>query len=321
MSVVVQVQGLSKSFGNQPALKQVSLEIPAGSVFALLGENGAGKSTLIKVLLGLESPDQGATHVLGQDSRRDSDRIRKQVGYVPERPALYEWMTVEEIGWFTSGFYPPGFLERYMEQVQAFGLPTRQRLRSLSKGMRAKVMLALALGHNPELLILDEPTSGLDTLVRREFLESMVERAADGKTVLISSHQIHEVERVADEVAILHQGQLVVCDRLEKLKTEVEQWTVAFDDAQGEPPRIPGELLRQRMRSRQWQLTVRNVSEAERLLFERHVAVKEVERRTPTLEEIFVAFVAPESETTASFTEFAPSDTASPNTAYGQSFP
>ncbi len=220
MSAVIRLEHVVKRYGDVLALSDVSLEVPPGVVFALLGENGAGKSTAIRILLGLEEPDAGRAKVLGLDSRRQSLEIRRSVGYVSERPTLYEWMTVDEIGWFTAGFYADGFLPRYRALVQQYQLPPQKKLKALSKGMRAKVALALALGHDPDLLVLDEPTSGLDTLVRREFLESMVDRAATGKTVFLSSHQIHEVERVADFVAILHGGELVVVERLEQLKAE-----------------------------------------------------------------------------------------------------
>ncbi len=134
------------------------------------------------------------------------------MGYVPERPTLYEWMTVDEIGWFSAGFYGEGFLPEYARLAAEFALPGKKKISDLSKGMRAKVLLSLALANRPELLILDEPTSGLDAMVRREFLESMVDRAAAGKTVFLSSHQIAEVERVADIVAILRKGKLILVE-------------------------------------------------------------------------------------------------------------
>ena len=132
-------------------------------------------------------------------------------------------MTVEEIGWFTAGFYGPGFLPEYAKLVAQFGLPPRKKLKTLSKGTHAKVVLSLALAHQPELLILDEPTSGLDAMVRREFLESMVDRAAGGQTVFLSSHQIAEVERVADIVAILRKGKLLLVEPLDELKAQVRK--------------------------------------------------------------------------------------------------
>jgi ABC-2 type transport system ATP-binding protein len=202
MESVIRLRGVTKRYGAQTALDRVSLEVPPGVVFALLGENGAGKTTAIRLMLGLAESNEGDVTVLSLDSKRRGQEVRGRVGYVPEPPTLYEWMTVSEIGWFTAGFYGAGFLERYLGLASGYRLPLSRKIKSLSKGMRAKVSLALALAHEPELLILDEPTSGLDTLVRREFMEGMIDIAAAGRTVLLSSHQIGEVERVADIVAI-----------------------------------------------------------------------------------------------------------------------
>lgn len=291
MNAVVQLEKVSKRFGSEVALDEVSLEVPAGTVFALLGENGAGKTTAIRILLGLLRPDAGQSRVLGLSSGRQGLEIRRKVGYVPERPTLYEWMTVGEIGWFAAGFYPDGYLSRYRELAAGFHLPEKKKLAALSKGMRAKVALALAMAHDPELLVLDEPTSGLDTLVRREFLESMVDRAAQGKTVLLSSHQIGEVERVADVVAIIRQGQLVAVQRLDEMKAQIRELTITMANGQPEPPSLEGEVLVRRQKLRQWQVLVRGGGDEAVQTLRGNPAVQAVEARTPSLEEIFVAYV------------------------------
>ncbi len=300
MATAIRLDHVTKRFGSQLALDDVSLEVAPGTVFALLGENGAGKSTTIRLLLGLAEPDAGHASVFGMESVKHSLEIRRCVGYVAERPTLYDWMTVDEIGWFTAGFYGGKFLATYAELIKRFSLPTHKKLKTLSKGMRAKVALALAMGHDPELLILDEPTSGLDTMVRREFLESMVDRAASGKTVFLSSHQIHEVERVADIVGIMRQGKLIVVERLEKLKAEVQELTITLSDASAVPPLVAGELLRQRRRSRQWQLLVRNGERESLQRLSEHEAVENIEVRTPSLEEIFVAYMRNDGDSSTS---------------------
>lgn len=180
MTTVIKLDRVTKRFGGQLALDRVSLEVPAGVVFAILGENGAGKSTAIKIMLGLAEAEQGTAKVLGCNSATHGVEIRRRIGYVAERPTLYEWLSVEQIGWFTAGFYPDGFEAGFRRLAEQFQLPLDKKIRELSKGMKAKVALALAMAHDPELLILDEPTSGLDTLVRREFLESMVDRSFFG---------------------------------------------------------------------------------------------------------------------------------------------
>jgi ABC-2 type transport system ATP-binding protein len=200
-------------------------------------------------------------------------------------------MTVAEVGWFTAGFYADGFEHQFRTLIAGFGVPLDRKLNQLSKGMRAKVALSLAMAHQPELLILDEPTSGLDTMVRREFLESMVDIAAEGRTVLLSSHQIGEVERVADIIAIVHSGRLLVVERLDHLKQSTRQLTVTVNDAAAPLAPIAGETIHQRRRGRQWDVLVRGLdtTDLERLRFADGVVA--VEARTPSLEEIFVAYM------------------------------
>jgi ABC-2 type transport system ATP-binding protein len=291
MQPVIRLNRVTKCFGSETALSAVSLEVPPGIVFALLGENGAGKTTAIRIMLGLARPDWGHAEVLGLASATEGLQIRRQVGYVPERPTLYDWMTVGEIGWFTAGFYGNGFLPVYLRLAGEFGLPARRKLKALSRGMRAKVLLALALAHDPELLVLDEPTSGLDALVRREFLESMVDRAAAGKTVFLSSHQIGEVERVADVVAILREGELMLVERLDELKRQTREVTLTLADGAPQPPELSGEVLASRFKGRQWQMLVRGVAEEQLARLGRHESVLQVETRMPSLEEIFVAYM------------------------------
>ena len=134
---IIRVENITKHFGREVALDRVSFEVPRGVVFALLGENGAGKTTTIRSMLGLERPDAGRIQVLGWDARHDGLQIRQQAGCVFEKPTLYEWMTVDEIGWYTSGFYGDGFLPRYRQLAAQFQLPATRKIKELSKGMKA----------------------------------------------------------------------------------------------------------------------------------------------------------------------------------------
>jgi len=242
-------------------------------------------------MLGLSEPTAGEVRVLGLDSGREGFEIRRRVGYLPERPTLYEWMTTAEIGWFTAGFYPDGFEFEFRRLVECFHVPLDRKLGQLSKGMRAKVALSLAMAHQPELLILDEPTSGLDTMVRREFLESMVDIAAQGRTVLLSSHQIGEVERVADIVAIIHTGRVLLIERLDEIKRTTRQVTITMEAPQNGLPSLEAEIIHQRHRGRQYELIVRGLDETtlEQLRFA--VGITAIESRTPSLEEVFVAYM------------------------------
>jgi ABC-2 type transport system ATP-binding protein len=289
MTPVIELKRLSKRFGRLVALDGVSFDVPPGTVFALLGENGAGKTTAIRIMLGLADADSGRASVLGLDSSLFGIDLRRMVGYVPERPVLYDWMTVDEIGWFVAGFHEDGFITRYRQAADRFQLPGPKKIKTLSKGGRAKVSLSLALAGDPELLILDEPTSGLDAMVRREFLESMVDRAATGKTVFLSSHQINEVERVADIVAIIRDGRLLLAETLDRLKEQTRQMVITLSDGVGTLPDMPGRVLSRRRHGRQWQAVVVDAPDAELEQLRTHPSVASLDIRTPNLEEIFVA--------------------------------
>jgi ABC-2 type transport system ATP-binding protein len=231
MEPVVQTRDLTKSFGGKTVLAGVNLEVPRGAIFALLGENGAGKSTTMRILTGLLPADRGEARILGLDAWKHSVELRHKVGYVPEKPRYYDWMTVRELGWFTAGFHKPGYFDKYNEWTDEFELEPKAKLKTLSKGEYAKVGLALALALDPEVLILDEPTSGLDLFVRREFLSSMIGLAAEGRTLVLSSHQIAEVERVASHVAFLAEGRVLFTGSMEEMRRRIVTVTVETANA------------------------------------------------------------------------------------------
>jgi ABC-2 type transport system ATP-binding protein len=296
MNYALEIEHVHKAFGRKVVLKDVSFTVPTGSVFALLGENGAGKSTLIRSLLGYHRANSGTIRVLGMDPRRQAMEIRRAVGYVSDAPAFYEWMTVQEVGAFAAGFYPPGFLETFLKTASEFQLTWETRIRDLSKGMRSKVALALATSFQPSLLILDEPTSGLDPVVRRQFLESMVDRAAAGQTVFLSSHQIHEVERVADWIAILHQGVLQVVEPLESLKTSISQLHFSMHDPLLPLPSVfdESQIIHCQQDGRAWQLMIRDLNPAMQQTLLESEQIFDVRMTRPSLEEIYIAFTTGE---------------------------
>jgi len=297
----IRVVRLTKRYRDHTAVDGLSLEVPEGAVYGLLGENGAGKTTTLRTLLGLIAPDAGAVEVLGLDPTREGLRVRRRVGYVPEVPALYDWMTVDEIGWFAAGFHPgPGgdtlaYRARYRGVSGGFGLPAGRKIKALSKGMRAKVSLALALAADPALLILDEPTSGLDVLVRREFLESMVDLAGSGRTVLLSSHQIGEVERVASHVALMHKGRLLLAEPLETLRARTFRLSLTFagrDHPTAPPAGLGLDLIDADDAPRQaaWFVHARDRGACEAAA--RSIpGVDSVEVVSPSLEDIYIAYM------------------------------
>jgi ABC-2 type transport system ATP-binding protein len=233
MSGVIVTEGLCKSFRGKRVVDRLSVSVPPGSIFALLGDNGAGKSTTIRMLTGLLQPDAGKATILGQDCWAQAAELRFRVGYVPEKPRFYDWMTVGDIGWFAAGFHRPGYLARYHSSAAHFRLPLESKLKTLSKGGYAKVGLALALAADPEVLILDEPTSGLDLFTRREFLASMVDLAGEGRTILISSHGVAEIERVASHAAFLADGRILLSGTIDDLRRRLVRVRLRY---QGTPP-------------------------------------------------------------------------------------
>jgi ABC-2 type transport system ATP-binding protein len=257
METIIETRGLTKRFGGTLAVDRLNLTVPQGAIMALLGDNGAGKTTTLRMLTGLVPPDAGSATVLGQDCWSAAVTLRKRIGYVPEKPKFYDWMTVAELGWFAAGFHAAAFGPRFEEWTRKFDLDPKARLKNLSKGQYAKVGLALALAVDPEVLLLDEPTSGLDLLVRREFLGSMVGLAAEGRTVIISSHQIAEVERVASHVAFLSQGRLLLTAPLDEVRRRIVRLELRYD-AQAPDAAALGAVLQRNGTGKQWQAVLQD---------------------------------------------------------------
>jgi ABC-2 type transport system ATP-binding protein len=253
---VILIEGFSKRFGGHAAVEALDLQVPAGSIFGLLGQNGAGKTTTIRALMNLVQPTTGRLSVLGLDSTTDAVALRRRVGYLPEQPSYYGWMTVDEMVRFNAAFFPtwdPALADTLLRRLD---LPRERKLKALSRGMQAKVGLVLALAARPEVLILDDPTSGLDTIVRREFLEAVIANVqSEGGTVFFSTHLLHELERVADELAILHNGKLRMRGSLEGLKAQVKQVRAVYAGAIPESFPVEG-LLRVTRNHHQAVLTV-----------------------------------------------------------------
>lgn len=293
MNDVIKIEGLEMRFRGCEALRGVDLSVQPGTVYALLGENGAGKTTIIRILTGFQKPTAGTCRVLDLDpsKKEDSLKIRRRIGYVSDAPALYDWMTVGEIGWFASSFFAEGFIDRYRASIEQYELPSDRTIKNLSKGQRSKVALSLALAHDPELLILDEPTSGLDPLVRREFLESMITVAATGRTVFLSSHQIAEVERVADQIAILHKGRLQLVGNLSELKESISMVTVSLTDplVSLPDPSATSKILAEINEGRQKQFVVHGAGDEAAEFWRNCTGVASVRVQPATLEELFVA--------------------------------
>jgi ABC-2 type transport system ATP-binding protein len=240
---VVDVRRLTRRFGAKTALDDVSLAIPRGGVFGLIGENGAGKTTLIKHLLGMLKAESGSVQVFGLDPVENPVGVLGRIGYLSEDRDLPDWMRVGELMRYTQAFFPD-WDEAYAEELrEAFDLDANARIKALSRGQRARAGLLAALAHRPQLLVLDEPSSGLDPVVRRDILGAIIRTIAEeGRTVLFSSHLLDEVERVADRVAILHQGRLLLTAPMDEIKDTHRRVTLRFGAPVDRPPSLVGAM-------------------------------------------------------------------------------
>lgn len=240
-SIAVSAKGLTRYFGNTPVVRQVSFDIPTGAVTGLLGLNGAGKSTLIKMLMGLLAPTRGSCSVLGVDSTHLNPVTRARVGYTIEGHFAYGRMTVRESEQFQSDSFPKWNPTLFQNTIERFGIRPAARIRTLSRGQRAGVSIALTLSSDPELLILDDPALGLDPVSRRALNETILEFMESGeRTVLLSSHLLDDIERVTDRVLVMVDGRILVNSSVPAFLERVSIWTCDSTDEPRQLPCIPG---------------------------------------------------------------------------------
>jgi ABC-2 type transport system ATP-binding protein len=295
-SFVIETVALRKHYDDVEALRGLSLQVPQGSIFGFLGRNGAGKTTTIKVLLGMARPTGGSARVFGlaADVPRASVAIRRRAGFVSDDKDLYGYMTVQEMIRFTATFFPRWRADLEERYLRRFELPPDRKVKALSRGMRTKLALLLALCRGAELLILDEPTSGLDPAMTEEVLQALVAHVSrEEMTVFFSSHQIAEVDQIADRVAIIHRGREVVNGSLDDLRERFRRIQLVFD---GDAPEA---AFRASGVERVWRtgrvLTVLSSAGAEPILHEaRALNPVSVDVAPVTLKEIFLEAVTAE---------------------------
>ena len=236
----IETTDLSKRFRRVHAVRELNLQVAEGSVYALMGPNGAGKTTLIKILMNLISPTSGRAMMLGENATLLQGRRLESIGYVSENQKLPDWMTVGSLLDYCRPFYPQW--DRGLEErlVKRFDLPRKQKLKTLSRGVRMKAALASALAYRPRLIVLDEPLSGLDPLVRDDLMGSLVEMSGE-TTVLFSSHDLAEIESFAGYVGYMDGGQLLLSEPMESIRRRF-RWVQAVPQAPlQEPAAIPAE--------------------------------------------------------------------------------
>ena len=243
-AAAIEIQGLTKRFGRHAALAGVDLHVSPGSVFGFLGPNGAGKTTTLRILTGLAKPTDGRASILGHEVLAAGNEVRAAIGYLPDVPGFYDWMTGEEFLRFVGRLFSLGrgvLAERVAALLDLAGLTgVTTRIGGYSRGMRQRLGIAQALINAPRLLLLDEPTSALDPLGRREVLE-MIRGLAGRATVFFSTHILADVERVCDSVAILNLGKVVAQGTLAEL-TATRGAAHVLVEIEGDPTRLAARL-------------------------------------------------------------------------------
>jgi ABC-2 type transport system ATP-binding protein len=247
LTPAIQTHELGKSYRNTQALYPLTLSVPRGAVFALVGHNGAGKTTLIKLLMNMIHPTSGSATILDKDTAKLNGADFTRIGYASENQELPDWMTVGQFMNYLKGFYPTWDDAGLIQQLD---LPLNRKLKHLSRGMLMKAALASILAFKPSLILLDEPFSGLDPLVRDELIEALMSRVnprsliaqeelshdeQERPTILISSHDLAEVESFATHIGFLHQGKLLFAEEMQSLTSRFREITISL------PPPAPGE--------------------------------------------------------------------------------
>jgi len=243
MNNVVTAEGLGMRFGRKRVLDGLDFELQPGQVTVLLGQNGSGKSTWMRLLLGVLRPQRGSVRVFGKDPVKQHREVLSRIGYVPDVPDVYPWMTAKDLYKFLSRQYPTWNPERVEQLCEQLDVPRKTRFKSMSRGQGMKAMLVAALAHEPDLLLLDEPFAGLDVLVREEVLQGVLAALKDGeRTVLCATHELEVASRIADRVAVLERGRIV------------QHGTLAEVLGQEEPAQVPSglhEVLAEAVRSQE----------------------------------------------------------------------
>ncbi|UCE41109.1 MAG: ABC transporter ATP-binding protein [Candidatus Aminicenantes bacterium] len=291
MAEILQVNNLFKSFGRKQVLKDFNMSLEEGKVYGLLGKNGEGKTTLIRMVMGIIPIDKGKIHYKGKKIKFNHPCYKKEVGYIPEESIFFGWMTINELMSFNSSFYPKWNAHKAKEYLDRFDLDGKIRIKNLSRGMKLKLGLIVALAAEPELLILDDPTSGMDVPTRHDFLKGLIQEILEqGTTILFSSHLVHELEGIIDHLGILHSGKLILEENFEQVKNKVKKVHLVFDGSVPEGIDIEGILTKQTDGNKcdlgiyPWNDEVKTNLET------LHPTKMDVE--SMTLEEIFVHFVS-----------------------------
>jgi ABC-2 type transport system ATP-binding protein len=298
---MIAVDALSYSYGRAEALHDVAFTVPDGAVYALLGPNGAGKTTLLQLLVGLRRLKVGRIELLGTDIRALAQDQRARISYVAEGQSLPAWMRLEQLESYLSPLYPTWDPSLARELRERFGLDPRRRIGTLSRGERMKAALLCALAPRPRLLVMDEPFTGMDVVVKDDLVRGLLESAgSEGWTVLISSHDLGELELLADWVGLLERGRMLVSEPMERLRERFKRVTMLVADAASAVAPVAGEvwLSVERAGRRLTFVTPNGSGDYEARLRDAHRGVEQIDVRDASLREIFMAMARADARTT-----------------------
>jgi len=290
------LESVTRRFGKTAAVNDLSLRVARGTTLGFIGLNGAGKTTTIRMIVGLLRPHAGNVSVAGCSIPRQRNQVKTKLGYVPDRPTVYQWMRLQQAIEFARSFYSNWNTHRCNELVKLFDLDRSKQAKHLSKGQAAKLSLLLALSHDPEILILDEPTSGFDPLVREEFLEGVLAVTSERQqTVLFSSHTLSDVQRLADSVAIMHEGKLLLHSPVDALLEKTKRIRAVLEDESAARQTPPG-MVFQQLRGREWTITVENFASEQVEFIRSRNRVSQVDVLDLNLDDVFKDFVRAKKE-------------------------
>jgi ABC-2 type transport system ATP-binding protein len=294
---VIEIDRLTKYYGTREIVRNLSLNVPTGSIYGFLGRNGMGKTTTIRILLGLEDPTRGSTRVFGEDSQHLRPETRARIGYLPEGHHVYGWMTVKECGQFQASHFKNWKQDIFEAVITHFRLSLKMKAGHLSRGQRAGLCLAMTLAPEPELLVLDDPALGLDPVARRSLLQSMLYVTRQpNRTILFSSHLLSDVERVADRIVVLDGGVLRADCTVDHFREQLRHYVLKFADTPPPAPEVAG-LLESFRTDRELAVTIANPSpETEQRLASLHP--QSIEQVEMTLEDAFISYVGERGERT-----------------------
>jgi ABC-2 type transport system ATP-binding protein len=291
MDELLNIRNLSKSFGRKAILKNFDLTLERGKVYGLLGKNGAGKTTLIRMILGVIPQDSGEINYKGQKLKFGDAAYKREIGFIPEDSIFYSWMTIKELLKFNSSFYPKWNKTKAEEYLDRLSLDDKVKIKHLSRGMKLKVGLVVALAAEPEFLVLDDPTSGLDVPTRQDFSRDIIREILEGgTTILFSSHLVHELEGIIDKLGILQTGRLVIEDEYSSVKSAIKKVLLVFE---GPVPNVTGinGVLSQKRDNNRLEMVVYPWDDKKHKEF-LSLNATHIEIDSLSLEEIFISFIS-----------------------------